>query len=713
MNYFRSKRFLDTLQDWEASGVSTGEIMEDYLPRMASLLNRLSNPQERYISILVGGTNGKGTVSSLLAALLRGFGHQVGLYTSPHLHTIRERIQINGEVVAKDSWAEGVTFFYEKSRDFEKEGYGSFSKFEALTALAAYLFSSKGVDYGIFEVGLGGRYDATNALNADIAILTTIDLDHVEILGETLQEITAEKFQISRRNRPLYTLGSQAAEVLTYLQEQSFNQGVCLNTIGKEDFANLFILDDFLDRPKAYFQNARLATSVASSILGSAFSRDLAKEIALAHQWPGRFEVVRKNPWILLDGAHNLAAAQELVKDLGEISRNWTFVLGINTGHDVEGIIQALYPVAKEFVLTCSGHPRAISETSLCQFLSKEEKVWCEPESIQAIKRAVSGLGKGDHLCVTGSLYLVAQAREVLDLPREQDTFSEEVILESLRCVEMACKNLDIEYTPISDDRNVVRLSWNGRPVYFLRNKHPFNDYVTARLAEDKAYQNELFLRQGIQAPYTLEVFNPLADARFERYRTHPSVEAIVTDVEQKFSYPLVVKRNRGSMAERVYLETNHDALEKRLHELCEDSGRFENVLLIQEFVSGPEYRIVASEDRLLIAYEKKGDMIYGEENLNPLHQTDGQAVKVKDPELIQSMKSITKQVAKVLDLGFYAIDLILGKEGFTVLEVNPNPICFFYNSDNGRSDFIQIYEELFRYYLFREDFSEKVGNND
>ena len=147
MDYFRAKRYLDALPDWEVGRPALGPI-EDYLPRMRALLTRLGDPQTRFRSIIVGGTNGKGTVASLLAAILKAHGHKVGLYTSPHLHTQRERIRIDGEILSKEQWADAVSHLDDCTRDFGREALGSFSKFEALTGLAAHLFAQQGVEFG-------------------------------------------------------------------------------------------------------------------------------------------------------------------------------------------------------------------------------------------------------------------------------------------------------------------------------------------------------------------------------------------------------------------------------------------------------------------------------------------------------------------------------------------------------------------------------------
>ena len=713
MNYFRSKRFLDTLPDWERGDVFTGNL-EDYLPRMRALLGRLDNPQQRYRSVIVGGTNGKGTVGGLLAGLLGAAGRRVGFYSSPHLHSVRERIRIDDEVMDKDLWAEGVAYLYEKSRDFEREGYGPFSKFEALTALGAYLFAQEGVDYGVFEVGLGGRYDATNAWDAELAVLTAVQLDHTQVLGETLEAIAADKFHISRPGRPLFTTAAQMPEVLDCLRQQSADRGVDLYVVGRRSVDGPAgkpavtmppLAETLPDRPGTYPQNIGLALAVGRYLLGEALTDDLVRETVAAHAWPGRFEIARTQPCILLDGAHNPAGAAALAEDLRKRSPRWRFIVGTSAGHDAAGVLQAISPLAAEVVLTRSSHPRAVHPDVLRSYLPEGISVRCDPDGLTTLKRALLHPEGDTPICVMGSLHLVALAREILDLPRDQDGFSEDVILESLRCLEAACENLGLDYTPVSEDGNVVRLTGGGRSIYFLRNRHPFNDYVGARLAEDKAYQYELFTQAGLRMPHTMKVFNPLADARFDRYKTHRSIAALMEEIDRQFAYPVVVKRNQGSMAQGIYLEESREALAERLQDLCENSGYLNNVILVQTFVDGPEYRIVATHDELLLAYEKRNDLSPGQTgDLNPLHQPGGTAVPVTDADLIRPMQALTRALCRVIDLGFYAIDLILSGGEFYILEINPNPICHFYNAHNGRTNFIRIYERLLRQYLLGID---------
>jgi dihydrofolate synthase / folylpolyglutamate synthase len=569
MDYFRSKRFLDTLPDWEAGRPAPGP-PEQYLPRVRALLGRLGDPQQSFRSVIVGGTNGKGTVSSLLANLLQAAGHRVGLYTSPHLHTQRERIRLNGEPSTKDLWAEGIGRLYDRTREFETEGCGPFTRFEALTALAAHLFAAEGVEFGIFEVGMGGRYDATNAWDSELAVLTSIGLDHVEVLGGTLLEIAADKLRIARPGHPFFTTESQAPQVLALIRQESRKLRLRLHVAGSDGVA---VPDGTVrpypwnpaampDRPRTYRENARLALAAGAYLLGDRLSPELARRVVEQHHWPGRFEVARRQPLVLLDGAHNPAAAAALAADLERIAPKWTFVVGGSAGHDAAGVLAAFQPLAEKVVLTSSDHPRALAAETLAQRAPDGLRVEQEPSWSRALARVLAASGPASHLCVTGSLYLVARAREFFDLPGERDGITEDMALESLHCLEIACRNLGFSCQPVSADGNLVRVSRGERSVYFLRNKHPFNDYVAGRLAEDKGYQGELFARAGLPAPATLQVFNPLADARFDRYRTHGSIAAAVADAEQRFSFPIVVKKHQSSLAQGVFLEPDRERLE-------------------------------------------------------------------------------------------------------------------------------------------------------
>ena len=725
MDYFHSRRYLDTLPDWETGRPQLGPL-EGYLPRMRQLLKRLGDPQQSFRSVIVGGSNGKGTVASLVAAMLKASGCSVGLYTQPHLHTMRERIQIQGSLVDRDGWAEATSFFYDQTREFETEGHGSFSKFEAVTALAAHLFSRTGVKYGVFEVGLGGRFDATNAWDSELAILTPVALDHVEVLGEDLLSIAANKVTITRPGHTLLTTSLQTPIVLDFLRAYCEREKVDLQmcqsvdpcvrredakeeaellsqVLPAEDVAVPIVASEGgFQRPRYYIENGALAVSAARLLMDDRFNHEKARQVIAGHRWPGRFEKAHDRPYVLLDGAHNPAAARALAEDLKALSSRWTFVVGVNDGHDPAGIMAAAQSLADQVILTSSDHPKALDVDTLARAVPTGLDHLKVGTWTQALRQAVDGLGPDQYLCVFGSLHLVARAREFFNLPLEREGISEEVPLESLACIAMASQRSGFECQRVSDNDNVFMLKTDDRPLYFLRNKHPFNDYVSARLAEDKGYQFELFTRSGLPTPKTEQIFNPFADDRFNRYKTHQSVDHAVDDIESRFSYPLLVKRYRSSVSQGVFLESDGASLRARMRMLFENSGYLDNILLIQSFVRGPEYRAVASQGELLLAYEKQCEEGLSPGRLNPLHQTTGRAVKLTSPERLGAMEELTRRVSKVIDLGFYAIDFIDGRDGFSILELNPNPFCYFYNRDNGREDFVSIYEFLLDKYVAR-----------
>ncbi len=694
MDYFRAKRYLDTLPDWETGRPPSGPLA-DYLPRMRALLTRLDDPQRQFRSVIVGGTNGKGTVSSLLAALAAASGVKAGLYTSPHLHTQRERIGVEGHLLGKDEWAVAVAFLYDRTRDFAREGLGDLSKFEALTALAAHFFALAKVEWGVFEVGLGGRYDATNAWDSEVAVLTRVGLDHVGILGNTTVEIAADKVHIARAGKALYTTAAQEDAVLELLRATCAERQIDLSVVDAVPPAGA----QGIGRAGSYGENAALALAVARG-MGLAAAADVADSVVVEHQWPGRFERASQEPLVVLDGGHNPQAAVGLAADLARLRPQWTLVVGMGEGHDAAGLLAALAPVAGRVVLTASDHPKAQAAEVLAAAAPDGMRVEVVPSFAAALRLGVDLAGQEGALCVTGSLFLVARAREFFALPCERDSITEDMALENLECLQQACREMGLACEVFSEEGALLRVDGRERPFYFWRNKHPFNDYMGARIAEDKALQYEIFVRVGLPVPATLQIFNPLADPRFDRYKTHGSVGEIIAEVEGQFVYPLVVKKYRSSLAQGVFLEHNASSLARRLHQLFENSSYLDNIVLIQQYVPGPEYRAVASRGELLLAYGKEGGTEHNGGDLNPLHQSDGRAVRVEAGALLDSIGELVGQIGRVVELGFYAVDLIQGEGGLRILELNPNPFCYFYNKENGRGDFTQIYCELLERYV-------------
>jgi dihydrofolate synthase/folylpolyglutamate synthase len=660
---------------------------------MRRLLALLGNPEAAYRSVIVGGTNGKGTTASFLGHLLKSSGERVGLYTSPHLHSIRERVQVDGRPIEREVWADAVAQLQSVSFQFEDAGFGAFTKFEALTAIAALQFKKDEVTIGVFEVGLGGRYDATNAWDSEVSVLTSVQKDHTEILGNTLEIIAEDKLEIIRSGRSLFTPRDHGAEVCETIRRVCEAKDVSVHWIDTEKECALPT-----ETPTWLTRNKGLAVAVAQSLMNRV--DEVLDEAVESYAWPGRFEVATTSPSLVLDGAHNPAAADALLQALKSKARAWRFVVGISDGHDAKGLIETLAPIATEFVFVSSDHPRAIPSADLIRHAPAGTQVRLLGKGLEALKSELTDSVSGP-ICVTGSLRLVAMAREALGLVEEREGISEDVLLESLRCLELAADRLGVVIYTASEDGNVVRVDGSNRSQYFLRNKHPFNDYVSARLAEDKAYQYELFLNAGIRVPYTMKLFNPYADERFNRYQGHASVDEHVEEIEAQISYPLLVKRNLGSFAQGVYLEHNREGLEERLELLFRHSGYLNNILICQSFVAGREYRAVATGGDVHLVYEKQRPLTAeAGGDMNPLHRPGGTALRVTDPDLFKSFGKIAESIGEVLNLGFYAIDAIAGLDGLSVLEVNPNPVCYFYNESNGREDFVRIYERLLRAFV-------------
>jgi dihydrofolate synthase/folylpolyglutamate synthase len=408
------------------------------LPQTAELLRLVGDPQRRFKSIIVAGTKGKGSTSALLEAMLRAAGYRTGLWTSPHLHSFRERIQVNRQLISQIELAEQVSALQPVFDGFDPAPYGQLTVFQLGFAVALRYFAEQHVDVAVLEVGLGGRYDSANVVLPLVSVITSISYDHMAILGDTLAKIAWEKAGIIKPSIPVITV-PQHPEAMEVIVEVAHDVGAPL-TVAAEDGLITHGLAR-ADYPTAdghaptagqlhgIFQreNARLAAGAALLLRERGIDMPTAaiqRGLATA-QWPGRLEVIAGQPPIVMDGAHNGDSAHKLVESLREAfpGRTIVFVLGMSHGHNAEHILSELVPAARAIVLTHSRHPRSMKNLDELAELARTRlpadsavPIAFAPDIPEALDEARGLVVPGDLICVTGSLFVVAAAREVFGL---------------------------------------------------------------------------------------------------------------------------------------------------------------------------------------------------------------------------------------------------------------------------------------------------------
>lgn len=451
------------------------------LVRTAALLEALGQPQRAFPCVVVAGTKGKGSTCAMLEAVARAAGLRVGLWTSPHLHSYRERIQVDRRPIGPGELARLVAMVRPHVEAVTQATGGPPVTFAIGFALALRHFADAGVDLAVLEVGLGGRFDSANVVNPILSVITSISYDHLEVLGHTLAEIAWQKAGIMRPGAPAITIAqppealaaltSYAAEVGAELvvvdyRPQPTDHGPRADGAGTEPRATPGGLSDTprgLSASAAGLSGGRPAlalvpagggrwrvTGPVRTSLPGAYQRDNALLSAGAAlllrraglpigdeairaglagaRWPGRMEVVAGEPPIVLDGAHNGDSARRLVESLGELfpARRVVLVFGTSRDKDLPRILAELMPTASAVVLTHSLHPRSQADLSwlrerVAPLLPPGAPLEVREDVPEALHAAQALAGPGDAICVTGSLFIVAAAREALGLPHERD----------------------------------------------------------------------------------------------------------------------------------------------------------------------------------------------------------------------------------------------------------------------------------------------------
>lgn len=398
MEYREALSFLDRFVDFERRGPSEYEIKTAYLDRMREAVEACGRPIDSYPSIHVGGTKGKGSVCLLLEQFLEGPGLTTGVYTSPHLRTVRERIRIGGAPVSEDLFARGVERLKKKLMDTEeedrKEVHGKLTYFEWLTLLAMDLFSGESVDAGVFEVGMGGRLDSTNVLSPEVVCLTRIGLDHTEHLGETLSEIAREKAGIIKEDVPVVT-SARKGEGREEIRTRAEACGAPLFVLGEDFYVHrrevasgsgtgqrIEIETSQKDRLGLHFplpgahQAENLAVALQALRLFSKEERSylwdpgVIGSISRQMSLPARFQLLERRPPIILDAAHNPISARALATSIEEsgIGEPRHLLFGCASDKDWKEMLRVLVPLFDEITLTRFSSDRCASPERIRDF---------------------------------------------------------------------------------------------------------------------------------------------------------------------------------------------------------------------------------------------------------------------------------------------------------------------------------------------------------
>src|SRR5258707_2677659 len=411
------------------------------LAHMRTLMQAMGNPQRRLQSVLIAGTNGKGSTAATLASIAQAAGYRTGLYTSPHLIRINERMQINQEPISDSELAEMYERVEIAARDLVERGelpwHPSF--FEMVTAMMFEYFASAGVELAVLEVGMGGRLDATNVADPCISIITDIDFDHQKFLGSTLPEIAREKAGILRPNGVTVLLpqhpqvndalgtailkrNAHAVSATKYMPPVTPGSGEIVRTRFSLEFMGSQIAVEFPLQGRHQLRNLALAITAAEQLNGFGFKvlPQHVEQGVRAPSWRGRFEVLPPEtgqPEIVFDVAHNPAGAWALRSALSTFyeDRALTFVFGSMRDKAIQEIADILFPLAERVVATQADNPRAASPEDIIELgRHSQAEILAEESVTAALERARLLAGSKGVVVITGSIYIVGEALGIL-----------------------------------------------------------------------------------------------------------------------------------------------------------------------------------------------------------------------------------------------------------------------------------------------------------
>lgn len=433
MTYAEAIRYLESFINYEKlDGYDYNRSFK--LERMVDLAAALGDPHKAARSIHIAGTKGKGSTASFVHSILNKAGFKAGLYTSPHLETFRERIRIDDELISEGDLSRIVGGM----KDVIEKLKARPSFFEAYTALGFIYFKEKKVDFAVYEVGLGGRLDATNIISPLVSAITPVSYDHTDRLGSTLREIASEKAAIIKPGG-ICVSAPQEAEALAVIKDQCGKMAARLIIVGEhlsfkeiestseKEVFNVSGLFDKYERLETTLLGTHQVVNAATAIgaiealrsRGINISKDAIREGIRETKWAGRLEIIAREPLIVLDGAQNRASARALADAVKKIfkGKRMALVLGVSKDKDVTGILDELLPLSDRVILTKANVPgRAKDPEELLGLIKKMygREAILRPTVKEALAEAMLETAPEEMIMVAGSLFLVGQARELL-----------------------------------------------------------------------------------------------------------------------------------------------------------------------------------------------------------------------------------------------------------------------------------------------------------
>lgn len=425
MNYKEARVYLDEVSKY-------GSVLG--LESMRELLRRLGDPQNELKFIHISGTNGKGSVLAYLSTILSGAGYRTGRYISPTLFSYRERIQVDGEYIERESLACHVTAIAAAAEDMQKAGLPSPTVFEIETALAFLYFKEKRCDIVTLEVGCGGLLDATNVITTTLMeVIASISMDHTDLLGDTLAKIAAQKAGIIKPDTMVVS-AQQKSEAAQVIEDTCKEQHCTLQMVDESKISNVHYGAEGQTFSYKTWENVAISLAGSYQIknaalvlegvealrkLGYALSDQQVREGLLHTAWRGRFTTLRRDPTVIIDGAHNPAAALELKESLERYFPGKTlyFVMGMFKDKDYAQVIDLTAPLARHIItVETPGNPRAMPARELAEAVGKVNPSveWADSVA-HGVEKALAMAGKEDAVIVFGSLSFLGEAADAVN----------------------------------------------------------------------------------------------------------------------------------------------------------------------------------------------------------------------------------------------------------------------------------------------------------